>query len=1256
MSQYWQISVDTGGTFTDCIAIDPAGKKTLIKVLSSGMLGGRLENILSSSKVALSLPIDFAEGLFTDYKLLIPSLDWQSVVSFNDANGHFELMDKLPETTTIDELIYLTANEEAPILAARIATHKKLDEQLPKIDFRLGTTRGTNALLERKGSRTALVVTKGFKDLLEIGTQQRPDLFALNIIKRKILPQIIIEAEEVVNAQGEVEQALSPQEIDRIVDELETSNCDSVAIALKNSYINAIHEEQLTAAIGSSFEFHITGSAALYPAIKYLIRTETAVVNAYLAPIMESYLGRIAEHISREDIRVMTSSGALSKLTSFNPKDSLLSGPAGGIVGAANAAAAAADGFEQVLTIDMGGTSTDVSRYANGFDYVAELEVGDAHLFTQALAIETVAAGGGSICDLNDGRLIVGPDSAGAMPGPACYGNGGPLSVTDLNLLSGRVNPDDFAFPLNTEDAKKAFDNILQNLQKNQPDANYDDLLRGFLSIANLKMADAIKKISIHKGFDPREYALLGFGGAIGQHICDIAELLDITRIIVPFEGSLLSASGIASASIQKSAIRQILRPLSDKDALLNDMEELTTRAFDMIRKDGIDRVMVSSMIVNMRLYGQDTTLDIAFEEYDTLASTFKARYEALFGHWVDREIEVESIKVTVQSRKSTKDSVAGRVIQRTEISSGTSRNILFKNGWLSTRNYFWTENSSSSETIQGPAVFVNPFTSIIVNPGWEVEVQDSALLLTYKAEKNIESTKNIAAVELALYTNRFKSVAEQMGSLLERTALSVNIKERLDFSCALLDKNGRLVVNAPHIPVHLGSLGICTRAVIDTLQINDGDVIITNHPAYGGSHLPDVTLIAPVYHKSTLIGYVANRAHHAEIGGKAPGSMPADAKNLVEEGVVIPPTYLLHNGIVDWDKIRNLLKQASYPSRSVEDNIADFQAALASIVEGQKALLRYVNQFGAEQVTHYMAALSNLATSRLNERLNSMEEVSWGAEEFLDHGDKIKVKINWQNRLIVDFTGTSPTSSGNLNATEAIVNGAVIYVLKLLIGGDIPLNEGLMQEVELIIPKGSLLNPTFPSKVEDCPAVVGGNTEVSQRLVDTLLKAFKLAACSQGTMNNFLFGTNEFGYYETICGGTGAGNGFHGANGVHQHMTNTQITDPEIIEFRYPVELQKFGIRANSGGKGKWSGGNGVARTFRFKKPVTITFLTQHRRENPYGLNDGEPGAAGEQFLISAGSKKPLAGVSTYNIKEEDIIEILTPGGGGFGTIQQTD
>ncbi len=1247
----WQVSIDTGGTFTDCIAVSPQGHTRLLKVLSSGSLGARLVAVTGNHQLTLALRTPVSAGLLTGYTISVPQLGWQSRVTKHDQEGHFQVQDEIPaDMAGKAAAVYLTAHEEAPLLALRLATHTPLGRPFPPVSLRLGTTRGTNALLEGKGARTALLVSKGFADLLAIGTQQRPDLFALDIQKPEPLPAMVLEVDEAIDARGEVIKDVDNEEINRYRQQIIAADCTAVAVALKNSYRNARHEEQVVGILEQDKKLHVSASARLYPAIKYLTRTETTVVNAYLAPVLNDYLQNIARGLQQEDIRVMTSSGGLARLSHFHPKDSLLSGPAGGVVGAA--AAARACGYEQVLTIDMGGTSTDVARYSGSYDYTSELRVGRARLFSEALAIETVAAGGGSVCRLHDKRLEVGPQSAGARPGPACYGQEGPLTVTDLNLLSGRIDPQEFGFALDTDAAVAALQKIAAQLSV----SDTDKLINGFLHIANQKMADAIRKISILKGFDPREYALLGFGGAIGQHICDIATLLDVSTIIMPYRGSLLSAAGIAAARIEHHLVHQVLQPL--QQVVLPDIcVALGEQAVAQLKAAGIEQARVVRTVLHMRLRGQDNTLEIPYQATTDPAVAFEKKYRSLFGHWVERPIEVESIRVTA-AEIQTADHLthSEKTTVRQKIAPAGQREVLFEKR-LPTPVYKWEEVAVYDGTLAGPAVIYNPFTSLVINPGWQVRSTAGSLVIS-RAEKRTTQAGSpvrqaaLQEVALTLYANRFKSVAERMGTLLQRTALSVNIKERLDFSCALLDREGRLVVNAPHIPVHLGSLGICTRKVVAALPLGKGDVAITNHPAYGGSHLPDVTLIAPVFAGDQLLGYVANRAHHAEIGGKAPGSMPADATSLVEEGVVISPTLLMKDGQPQWAAIEKILTTAPYPSRATADNLTDFQAALASIIEGQKAMQELIAKFGSSQVIDYMQQLAGLASQSLTDSLNNLNNDHWQASEYLDDGSRLQVAINWQNNVLhIDFSGTAATHPGNLNATEAIVNGAVIYVLKLLTDKEIPLNEGLMHNVRLHIPSGSLLNPSFDSNPQACPAVVGGNTEVSQRLVDTLLKAFGLAACSQGTMNNLLFGNERFGYYETIGGGSGAGPGFAGASGVHQHMTNTQITDAEVLEHRYPVRLLAFALRPGSGGGGHWPGGDGIVRQMRFLEPVTLTLLTQHRQQAPYGLAGGQPGKTGRQYLLHPdGNREELAGIGTWQLQAGTEVTICTPGGGGYG------
>lgn len=1141
----------------------------------------------------------------------------------------------------------VTSHEEVPVLAARLLTGTSLYESFPAIEMKLGSTRGTNAILERKGAKTALIVTKGFKDLLLIGNQQRPDLFTPNIIKPSQLYNSVIEVSERIENNGTVLRPLRASEINAIISQLRKQKIESVAIALLNSYRNPEHELELEKALKKSGFNYVSVSTNLSSQLKILPRAETSVANAYLDPIIDQYLSGIQKGLSNAKLSIMTSAGSLVRATSFYPKDSLLSGPAGGVVGAANQAAKS--GVHKLIAFDMGGTSTDVSLYNNRLDYRFESHVGSFKILSPSLSIETIAAGGGSICDFDGHRFTVGPHSAGASPGPACYDAGGPLTITDVNLLLGRLNPGIFSIPVNQKKSEEALNNLLLKIKRATGRVvKSQSVLESLVQIANEKMADAIRKISVQQGHDPKDFALLGFGGAGGQHACALADILKMKEVIIPYDAGLLSAYGIGHASIEMFEEKLVLKDWKSFDSAF---PEVTAQLFDKaktkLEAEGYskDAIGLKKILLFLRFSGQDSSIEIDFQNGDDVLASFQKKYISIFGHWVDRAVELETIKVIASVETKSEKFIAEELKSYHPKPVGTQ--WIFFGGKKKKGNVYQWESLSAGATIEGPAIVIsNNSTTFIENYWtWSLDKNQNAHL---GQKKKVSANKvHSQEAQLELFTNRFTALAQEMGALLQRTSFSVNVKERLDFSCAVLDADGQLVVNAPHIPVHLGSMGVCVREVCRVIQMKDGDVIVTNHPAFGGSHLPDVTLIKPIFFKKKLIAYVANRAHHSEIGGMKPGSMPANATSLVEEGIIISPTYLIRQGVPQWDYVKGILLNGPYPTRAIEENLADLNAALAAVNLGEKGLHQLCLQYGEKEVSLYMKKLNVYATTLLKEKIRSLRKKSFTALERLDDGSPLKVRITKiSDRLKIDFTGSSNVHPGNLNATKAIVQSVVLYVLRLMVDRPLPMNEGLMKPVELILPTG-LLNPDFSK--EKLPAVVGGNTEVSQRLTDTLLKAFGLVACSQGTMNNFLFGNDRFGYYETICGGTGAGHGFHGTDAVHQHMTNTRITDPEVFEFRYPVRLEKFEIRKNSGGKGKWNGGDGIEREIFFKESLDINLLTQHRVEKPYGLKGAAPGKTGEQILIhSNGKKEKLKGMDSKTVKIGDRLIIKTPGGGG--------
>jgi 5-oxoprolinase (ATP-hydrolysing) len=1257
----WSIWVDTGGTFTDCLAYDPDGKLKRVKVLSSSALRGKVRQVEEENRISVEANWPVAHDIFKGYQFFLPKLADQTltVQAYDPIKGEL-VLDQLPVEAPLEELDFeISAGEEAPILAARIATQTPLDANLPPMEMRLGSTRGTNALLERKGAKTTLLLTQGFRDLLGIDTQQRPDIFTLNIQKPAPYYTQVLEVSERLDASGKVIVPLTDEEIRRIVELLKDSDTQTVAIALMHSYLNNTHEQQLAQAIREAGFHYVSCSAELAPSIKILPRAKTALVNAYLSPAIGDYLASVRNSLSQSTLKVMTSAGGLVDAALYQPKDSLLSGPAGGVVGASSICQLAAYSdpqIQKILAFDMGGTSTDVSRYDGAYDYRFETQVGDIQLYSPTLAIETVAAGGGSCCYFDGHKLSVGPESAGARPGPACYGFGGPLTLTDVNLLLGRISEARFGIPISREKARQALSALKDSMEKSDGQSyTEEEILTGLLTIANEKMTGAIRKISVRKGYDPREYALLAFGGAGGQHACKLAEILNIERVIVPYDAGLLSAYGMGQAPIERITQKQILRPLDEASSQLQGIaEDLKKQALQALAEEGYaeEQTRISFVKLMLRFKGQESSLEVEYAAELDIYQAFRDQYTELYGHWLEgQSIEIESMRLSAVSVVTPPEKL-GHAPASYQPEPQDSQSCWLSDRWEEVPVFRW-EKLQAGARIAGPALVVSENCTTLVDPGWTfvLDLYNNALLSHQQAAQKTQ-TSQPEAVQLELFTNRFSALADEMGALLERTSFSVNVKERLDFSCALLDAEGELVVNAPHIPVHLGSMGLCVRSVRDQLEMAEGDVVITNHPGFGGSHLPDITLISPVFYREQLIGYVANRAHHAELGGKQPGSMPPDAQNLQEEGVVIAPDYLIRKGEARWDAVRDLLTHGPYPSRSPEENIADLNGALASVQFGAAALRKLCDTQGADRVQHYMQKLKNYAGACMQDGLGRLQSGTYEARELLDDGTPIQLRIDLSPQQVsISFAGSGAVHPANLNATRAIVNSAVLYMLRLLIRQEIPLNEGLMQRVHLEVPSPSFLNPDFPADPAACPAVVGGNTETSQRVVDTLLKALGMAACSQGTMNNLLFGNEHFGYYETIGGGSGAGDGFAGADAVHQHMTNTRITDPEVLEFRYPVRLLRFEIRHGSGGKGKWRGGNGIVRELLFLEAVSLTLLSQHRKQAPYGMQGGSNGHCGEQYLLRQdGTTERMEGIFQTRMQAGDRVVIATPGGGGFG------
>jgi 5-oxoprolinase (ATP-hydrolysing) len=1249
----WNIWVDTGGTFTDCMAISPHLDQLKLKVLSSGCLKARIIEKVSAStyrfKHKWPIDTDIFQGYTASFKLATAQESAVEAIDF-----HRNLLKLQKDLNISGEVDFeISAHEEAPVLACRIATKTPLGKDFPVIRLRLGTTKGTNALLERKGAKVAFVVTKGLKDVLEIGTQQRADLFQIKVQKEKPPYSDVFEVNERVLANGKISEPLIQSELRHLVNNLRNAGTNSVAVCLLNAYANPFHELTINQFLKKEGFSSISISTNLIPLIGMIPRAQSTVVNAYLDPILKAYLNDIGLSIHPDRLHIMTSAGGLVQKKSYTAKDSLLSGPAGGVIGSLQMGKML--GHNSLITFDMGGTSTDTARIDGEITYQYNTQVGAFELTTPCISIETVAAGGGSVCFYENGKLSVGPESAGAAPGPASYGAGGPLTLTDVNLLLGKLDPNTLPIPIHLNAAFSRAEELLQKIQRTDREANMELILQGLTQIANEKMAGAIRKISLEKGFDPASYAMITFGGAGGLHACKIAEELGINKLIFPVNAGLFSAYGIGVAEIERQVQKQVLQEISScLKHLPAWIQGLVSKATLKLVDEGIPAtgVKTKSCVLAMRFIDQSTTIDIPYHSDTNPVAKFKTIYRQYYGYLPQhREIELESIRITCsyssQPQKVTffdtgpsQPSPPGEV--HIPVSADKSYPV-----------FDW-DLLCPGALIHGPALLVNDFASFFIEPQWVFNWShpEGAIIQHKESSPFTPREQHREAINLELFTNRFQGIAEEMGAQLKRTAVSVNVKDRLDFSCALIDQERELLANALHIPVHLGSLGICARMILDEFPINKGDTIICNHPKYGGSHLPDITLLSGAFTKEgDLIGYVINRAHHAEIGGLLPGSMPPQAKSLEEEGVIIPPTYLIKNGKQRWNQVKLMLSGAKYPTRSIEENIADINAALAALQSGIASLQNLEAEHGLPKVYHYMHLLKIKASEALNKVINLRVNKIYHAIEQLDDGSKISVKITFKEDLVhFDFSGSSAVHTGNLNANRAIVHSAVIYFLRVLYGGEIPLNEGLMKKVSITLPE-CFLNPGFSDDISKCPAVVGGNTETSQRLIDTLIKAFSLGACGQGTMNNFVFGNSGFGYYETLGGGVGAAENYHGVSAIQQHMTNTRITDPEELERKYPVLIKEFSIRENSGGSGIWKGGNGIKRQLQFLEDVDVSFLTQHRVVPPFGMEGGESGKTGEQFITKPdGSIINMKGIDHIRAKAGDTVTILTPGGGGFG------
>ena len=1130
---------------------------------------------------------------------------------------------------------------------------------------KMGTTVATNALLERKGDRTLLLITDGFGDLLKIGYQNRPLLFDLDIKLPELLYEKVVEIPERLDSQGKVIKNLDIKKARQALREAKSEGIDSVAIAFMHSYVNPEHEN-IIAKIAEEENFNqISVSHRVSPLIKLVGRGDTTVVDAYLSPILRRYVNQISEELKGTEttkLMFMQSNGGLTDANFFQGKDALLSGPAGGVVSMTETGKQA--GYNKLIGFDMGGTSTDVCHFAGEYERSFETELAGVRIRAPMMEINTVAAGGGSILSFKDGRFQVGPESAGAIPGPASYGKGGPLTVTDCNVLLGKLHPNHFPKvfgengdePLNTAIVKKKFLDLskLISEQNNQPIMDIYKVAEGFLKIAIENMANAIKKISIQKGYDITGYTMNCFGGAGGQHACQVADSLGISRVLIHPYAGVLSAYGMGLAeirSIRESHFEKNIKNINDAKKLI---DLLSLQAREDLNKQGVSNSSISlSKNAFLHYQGSHQNLEVKFDTISKMIKSFEKEHKKRFGFFVEgREIFIEMLTVeAISNNFETQD--FSRIYGPTEISKPVSYQNMFVDDLETSVPIYERDKLKINQTIVGPAIISEATGTNIIEKGWSGSLDKYYNLILSRVEekkKDFSVGTSVDSVMLEVFNNLFMNIAEQMGATLANTAFSVNIKERLDFSCALFDEEGSLVANAPHVPVHLGSMSEAIRTVIKLNKDNifPGDVFVLNAPFNGGTHLPDVTVITPVFDKynKRIIFFVASRGHHADIGGKTPGSGPPDSKHIEEEGVLIDNFKIFDKGVFKETEIREILSSGKYPCRNIEHNMADLAAQIAANKTGINEINSMIDQFGIETVHAYMKHVQNNAEECIR---NAIVKLNDGKYEYeLDNGEFIKVKIKIdkiKRQALIDFTGTAKKNPLNYNAPLAVCHAVILYVFRTLVGNNIPLNEGCFKPIKIKVPNDSMINAKYPS------AVIAGNTEVSQLTCNALFGALGVIAGSQATMNNFIWGNDRIQNYETICGGTGAGPNFHGTSAVQTHMTNTRSTDPEVLETRFPVRLEEFSIRKNSGGKGKYCGGDGVIRKLRFLESMTVTTLCSHRKIRPFGVNGGEPGECGREWLEKENGRIiNLNGNDSCEVEMNDLFVMLTPGGGGFG------
>ena len=1195
-SEVWDFWIDRGGTFTDVVGRHP-------------------------------------DGTLVPHKLLSENPE-----AYTDA-----------AVQGIRDLLGLKAGE--PIPPGRVGAVK------------MGTTVATNALLERKGERTLLLITKGFRDALKIGYQARPKIFARHIIKPDMLYERVAEVGERVRADGTVERAPDLGQVRRDLEAAKADGIAAVAIVFMHAYRYPEHERQVAALAREMGFAQVSVSHEVSPLIKLVGRGDTTVVDAYLSPILRRYVAQVDKDLdarrSAARLMFMMSSGGLTAAELFQGKDAILSGPAGGVVGMAETGRQA--GFDRLIGFDMGGTSTDVSHFDGEYERAFETEVAGVRMRAPMMLIHTVAAGGGSILHFDGARFRVGPDSAGANPGPACYRRKGPLAVTDANVMVGKLIPDFFPKifgpaqdqPLDAKTVRHDFNNLAQKVG----DKTAEEIADGFIKIAVENMANAIKKISVQRGYDVTRYALNCFGGAGGQHACLVADSLGMTRVLIHPFSSLLSAYGMGLADIRATRQQAIELPFGDK--ALAAIKRIGTALGRVVKAEVAGQGVTAGKIkifvrAHIRYAGTDTALVGGAGALPAMQRAFEKAHKARFG-FIDRSkqmvVEAVSVEAVGGGAKFSEKTVKRA---RGKMPAPARRTNFFSAGEWHKADVFTRSQIKIGATVKGAAIIVEPHQTIVVEPGWQAELSAKNHLVLTRAKK-LKRTHAIGThadpIMLEVFNNLFMSIAEQMGVSLQNTAYSVNIKERLDFSCAVFSHDGTLVANAPHMPVHLGSMDRSVETIIrdNTGKIAPGDVYAINAPYNGGTHLPDITVCTPVFDdkKKKILFWVASRGHHADVGGISPGSMSPNATTIEQEGVYMDNFKLVERGRFREAALMAALTGAKYPARNPVQNINDIKAQIAANEKGVAELRKMVVHFTMPVVQAYMQHVQDNAAESVRRVIDRLHDSEFSYE--MDQGTVIKVKIavdKKKREATVDFTGTSPQQPTNFNAPEPVTRAAVLYVFRVMVDDDIPMNAGCLRPINIVIPAHSMLTPEYPA------AVVAGNVETSQAITNCLFGALGALAAAQGTMNNLNFGNARYQYYETICSGSPAGPGFPGTDAVHTHMTNTRLTDPEVLEFRYPVVLEDFHIRKGSGGKGQWNAGDGIRRTIRFLEKMDCTILSGHRRVRPFGLAGGEAGQIGENLARRQdGRLERLQGCDETVIDANEAVIIQTPTAGGYGT-----